>query len=357
MIPSKKFILPFVIAGLLTACKKDNDPVIVVPPSSGAQVQLNGLIGNESGSAAGNSVFLDLSTTKTKLAPRINWDLGFYCGPDFRVILNNSTSAGAKVLSQNDLVAVGAADTVGLTLAVNQLNPQPADFNYFDEISGNISGTIIPLVSATDASNQVIIVNRGTGGAIASRPWIKLRVLRNSNGGYSLQYARITETGFTTIQIPKDDDYHFKFVSFDNGVIDVQPEKEKWDLVWGYSVYQANFGSGMVPYNFSDLIIVNHLAGVQVKEKIYADASVAAAAYTAFNRDSVNSASFITGRWTIGSNWRTASPTPGASGVKKDRFYVVKDPAGNVYKLKCLSFHPDEGGTRGRPEFRYELIP
>jgi len=356
MIGSQKIILGVCITSLFTACKKDTDPLIIIQPTSGAQVQFDGLIGSEPGSAAGNTVFLDLSTSKTTAVARASWDLGFYSGADFRVVLNNSTSAGAKVLAKNDLNTVGAADTMGLSLSVNQLNPQPTDMVYFDDIGGNINITVIPAISATDASNNVVIVNRGNGGGIAARPWIKLRVLRNTSGGYTVQYAGITETSFRTLQVSKDAAYHFRFVSFETGIIPVQPEKDKWDLAWGYSVFQTNFGAGLVPYNFSDLIMVNHLSGVHVKEKIYADASTAAAAYSAFNRDSVNNTTLVAGRWTIGSNWRTASPTPGASGTKKDRFYIIKDPAGNVYKLKCLSFHSDEGGTRGRPEFKYELI-
>ncbi|MBC7872684.1 MAG: HmuY family protein [Ferruginibacter sp.] len=353
---SKKIILMTVLAAQFAACKKDTDPVIIVKPSNGAQIQFNGLAGAEPGSAAGNLVFLDFSSNKTTTVARASWDLGFYCGSDFRVILNNTTGAGAKVLAKNDLTTVTFADTTGLTLAVNQFNPQPSELAYFDDIAGSISATAIPAVSATAALNNVVIVNRGTAGSIAPRPWIKLRVLRNTSGGYTLQYAGITETTFRTLQVPKDGAWHFTFVSFDNGLVEVQPEKEKWDLVWSYSVFQTNFGAGLVPYNFSDLIAVNHLSGVQVKENIYADAAIATAAYTAFNRDSVNNTTLATGRWTMGSNWRSASPTPGLSGVKKDRFYIIKDPAGNVYKLKCLSFHADDGGTRGKPEFKYELI-
>lgn len=353
---NKTLAIAISVVAVFTSCKKDKDPIIVIPPSTGAQVQLNGLIGSEPGSAAGNSVFLDLSANTTTAVARRSWDLGFYSGSDFRVILNNTTSAGAKVLSKNDLTAVGASDTVGLTLSTDQFNPLPEQLAYFDDISGNLAGTVIPAISATDAANNVIIVNRGTGGSIAARPWIKMRALRNPSGGYTLQYARITETTFRTIQIPKDPGFHFKFVSFDNGLVEVQPEKDKWDIEWGYSVYQTNFGAGLVPYNFSDLIVVNYLAGVKAKEKIYADAATASAAYAAFNRDSVFNTTFVLGRWTIGSSWRTASPTPGASGVKKDRFYVIQDASGNTYKLKCLSFHPDEGGVRGKPEFKYELI-
>ncbi len=350
----QKLLLATIAASTFMACKKDTDPIIVISPSTGAQVQFNGLIGSEAGSAAGNSVYLDLSADKTTAIARASWDLGFYCGSDFRVILNNTSSAGIKVLAKNDLTAVGAADTIGLTLSVNQLNPQPSDLVYFDDASGDPALTARPAVSATDASTNVIILPRGTGGRSAARPWIKLRVLRNVAGGYTVQYAGITETTFRTLQVTKDPAYHFKFVSFDNGIVDAQPEKQSWDLVWSYSVFQTNFGGGNVPYNFSDLIAVNQLSGVTVKEKIYADATTAAAAYNAFNRDSVNNTSLVAGRWTIGSSWRSTQP---ATGARIDRFYIIKDAEGNYYKFKCLAMGVGtDGGTRGKPDFKYSLI-
>jgi len=224
----------------------------------------------------------------------------------------------------------------------------------FDNVAGDLTRTVIPAVSATDADNKVIVLNRGTGGGIAARPWIKLRVLRSTGGGYSLLYAGIQETTYKTLQISKDAAYHFKFISFESGIADVQPEKERWDLVWSYSVFETNFGAGQVPYNFSDLIAVNHLSGVTVAQKVYADAATAAAAFTAFNKDSVANITLVNNRWGIGSSWRSTQP---ATGARLDRFYIIKDPAGNYYKFKCLAMGiGTDGGTRGKPEFKYILI-
>ena len=348
----QKIILFALATTTFTACKKDTDPVFIIAPSTGAAIQLNGLVGSEAGSAAGNSVFIDLSAGKTTAVARAGWDLGFYCGSDFRVVLNNFTAAGAKVLAKNDLALVNETDTIGLTLATSQTNPLPAQLAYFDDISGDLTKTIIPEIALTDADNKVIILNRGTGGGIAARAWVKLRVLRNA-GGYTLQYAGIKETTFKTLQIPKDAIYHFRLVSFENGITDAQPEKERWDLVWSYSLFQTNFGVGLVPYNFSDLISVNYLSGVTVAQKKYADATTAAAAFTAFNKDSVASTTMLSGRWTIGSNWRSTQP---ATGARTDRFYIIKDANGNYYKLKCLAMGVGDGGTRGKPQFSYSLI-
>jgi hypothetical protein len=156
------------------------------------------------------------------------------------------------------------------------------------------------------------------------------------------------------MQVSKDAAYHFKFISFESGLVNAQPEKDKWDIVWTYSVFQTDFGGGMVPYNFADLIAVNNLSGVSVAQKVYASADAASAAFTAFNKDSVQNTTLAVNRWAIGSAWRSTQP---ATGARLDRFYIIKDGSGNYYKLKCLAMGVGtDGGTRGKPEFKYQLI-
>lgn len=317
-----------------------------------ANYVLSGLAGSESGASAGNSVFVDMSNNAQTPLLRTGWDLGFLNTADFRVVLNNTVSAGAKVLDKNDLAAVVAADTVGLTLSVNQMAPAPTDFNYFDDIDGDITKTVIPAVSATAADNKVIIINRGTGGGTPARAWKKIRVLRNASGGYTVQYANITDATFQTVDIAKDEAYNFKLFSFDNGAVSAgEPKKKEWDIQWTYSVFKTDFGGGSVPYNFSDLVNINYLAGVQVAKVL-----TSAVTYDAYAESNIATSTFTSGRWDIGSGWRTA--TSGASpSVLKDQFYVIKDPNGNYYKLKFISFHAaTDGGVRGKPVIEYKLV-
>ncbi len=336
------------------SCKKDTDPILTISTGS-EKIQLNGLAENELPNAApSKSVYLDFSTEKTTPVLRSSWDIGLYTGADFRAILNITAVAGAKVTNKFDLNLVGAADTVGLSLNTSQFNPLPIDLTYFDNVNGDLTRTVIPAISATPSLNPVIIVNRGTGGNIAPRAWVKMRIQRTTNG-YSIQYAGIQETTYKTVNVTKNEEYNFQFVSFDNGIVSVEPEKLAWDIMWSYSMYQANFGAGLVPYNFSDMISVNYLAGVQVLEKRYVDATTATNAFNAFNKDSVATNPTLVGRWTIASSWRSTQP---AIGARQDRFYLLKDPSGNYYKLKCLAMGVGaDGGTRGKPEFKYALIP
>jgi hypothetical protein len=349
MIKLKGINIIIVAVLLLASCKKDVDPIIVVPTSSGSDVQLNGLVATEAGSSAGNTVFIDFSEDKQTSIERKSWDLGFYCGNDFRVILNNTTAATAKATAKTDMALVGSADTVGLNkLAIGF---DAAAFLLVDNVLGDLSKTVINAISPTDADNKVYIINRGVGGGIAARDWYKVRILRNATAGYKLQYAKLTATTFTAIDIAKDDEFNFKYISFDGGAVAAEPAKVLWDIKWSYNLYQTTFGTDVIPFTFSDFIHINKFGGVQAAEIITTAPN--AVSYDNFTKANVASLTFSSALDVIGGNWRSTQP---ATGARLDRFYVVKDPLGNFYKVKFLAMGLNDGGTRGKPQLRYKLL-
>jgi len=330
----------------ISSCKKD-EVIPVIPPSDGKEVTLNLLAGSEAtGDKALNSAFIDFSSDEITISGRADWDLAFYSGSDFRVTLNYKTAALTTAINKNDLTQVTGADTIGLPLS---LTYSAADFAKIDSITGDLAYTRIP-VNATASDNKVYIIQRGTGAGITARPWYKVRVLRNGQGGYTLQYARITETTFKTIEITKDAQYNFQFVSFDNGIVSVEPKKADWDIQYTAAFDKYPFGDGFIPYFFSDFVLINYLGGTQVSEVLTADHP-----YTAITLTDATSLTYSGNRLAIADKWRTLTSVASPS-VLADRFYVIKDVAGNYYKLKFISFHDKEGGTRGKPEIEYKLI-
>jgi hypothetical protein len=351
-----KFLTLLCFAIAFMACKKDSNPIVEVLPSDGSTIKLNGLIGAEAGPSAGNSVFVDFSKDKQTSVARANWDLGFYSGSDFRVILNHTVGAAAMELTKTDLTQVTAADTTEIatknTLALGQ---GTGSFTNIDPVDGNattyLAGTVIKAVSATDSENKVYILNRGASGVAENRGWQKIRIIR-SGSGYTLQYAKINETTFKTITVTKDANYNFKYVSFVTGAVEVEPVKSDWDIEWTYATYKAGPAT---PYTFSDFVLINFVGGVTAAEVIYSGAAANnTIAYADFTEANLSKITFLGTREAIAGNWRITSGTP--IGVKTDRFYLVKDGAGNVYKLKFVSFHPSDSGVRGNPVIEYKLI-
>lgn len=308
--------------------------------STGSALQLEG---GEGGASAVKTVFVDLSANRQDSVARDRWDLGFYSGSAFRVIINNTTGASAIQVNKTDLAQVSSADINPDNL---KLGFGSGTFALYDDVSGDVTKTVIAEISAQASDNKVYVINRrgGSGTISAVEDLYKVRIIRKDNG-YTLQYAKINETTFKSLDVVKNDGYNFQYVSFDKGAVAVEPAKDHWDFQWGWSMYYT----GTTPYGFSDLVFINHLAGVQAAEVLTSTVS-----YEAFSESNLNAVTFSSSRNTIGSNWRVTSGGP--IGVKTDRFYLIKDAAGNVYKLKFISFHANDGGERGRPKLEYVLV-
>lgn len=316
--------------------------------SEGTAIQLNGIAGQEPGSSAANSVFLDLSSNVQTPVLRDSWDLGFYNDADFRVVINGTNGASVLMIDKTDINAVTAKDLVADSLAVGQ---GMGKLSLVDDAKGDLTKTPIKEVSATDTDNKVYVLNRkgGSAAVLPADQLYKVRILRKGTG-YTLQYAKLNETTSKTIDINKDAAYNFEFVSLEKGAtVDVEPMKARWDLKWGYSMYFTNFGSGLIPYGFSDLVFTNKLANVEAAEVL-----TSAVTYDAFGESNIAGVTFSKDADAIGSKWRVTSGGP--VGVKTDRFYVIKDSVGNVYKLRFLSFHADDSGVRGKPKLEYKLV-
>ncbi len=352
----KKLLILTGALSLLLACNKSEIEDIDVPKSTGSTIQVNGLVSNESGASAGNMVFIDFSKDLQIPLVRASWDLAFYCGNQNRVMINNTTSAMAVVVNKTDLDDVTAADVSGETFEVDITDPNPATFQKVDDLGGDLNKTVIPEITAT--ASKVIVIGRGTGGGTPRRDMVKAQFRLTESGGYEVKWSKIGENNYQTATIAKDEEYNFKYVSFDNGLLTTaEPGKFNWDIVWGSSIYETLNGSVMSAYIFSDMVAVNYLSGVTTVEKKYDNEAAATQAFDTYSLAEAQSETFDTYRWAIGANWRqTAAPGVTDAGVNKKRFYIVKDPQGNYYKLKFLSFTTEDGGTRGKPELKYELL-
>lgn len=304
-----------------------------------------------------NQVYVDLSSQTQKETKRDSWDLGFYGGNEFRVRINGAIFMGAAKLDATDINAVKEADVTALKDLIKTSAPNTAQ--YFDDPTGDITKTVITEVSDTEAENKVYLLKLGyeisteavevgdvkLSGAL--RGWKKIRILRSGND-YVLQHADVDATTFEEIIISKDNNFNFKFFSFNtNNIVDVEPNKEKWDLNFTVFTNVLDFGGGNLGgYGYSDYVVTNLKGGANsymVKTEDFT--------YKNFTVTNVNNDNFIADQRAIGSDWRNVFTKT----VKEDRFYVLKDTDGNLYKIRFNAL-TDDSGVRGNPKFEYALL-
>lgn len=333
-----------VIALTVTACKKTTEePIIVAPPSDGNTLTLSGKTAE---SNYANVVFADFSTDKQTAIDRKSWNIGFTSDGKFRVLLNASYQTTATATNKTDITGVTLADP-GTAVNLNHDITDPLTVSLVDYWDGDITKTAFAEVSATDAENKVYLLS--FEGSKDKDKWFKIKVTRNGSG-YKIQYARLGETAIKTLDISKNADYNLVFVSLENSkTVVVEPTKTNWDISWSYSTYNSGLGS---PYWFQDFITINNLGSVSAAKILTTTKS-----YTAFAEADLTGVNFSSARDVIGSSWRTSPGQTGVGGgVKTDTFYIVKDGAGNVYKLKFNSYISGDGGERGKPVIEYKLV-
>ncbi len=329
------------LAITFTSCKKDDEPVIVVPPSDGSTVTLEG---KTAVSAYANTVYADLSTDKQTAIDRKSWNIAFTSDSKFKVVLNAAYQSTAVATNKTDINAVTLADP-GTTVNLNHDIMDAKTVSLVDYWDGDITKTAFAEeISATEANNKVHLLS--FEGNKENDKWFKIKVTR-SGSGYKIQYARLGETTIKTLDVTKDANFNLRFVSLENNkIVNVEPEKDKWDISWGYSTYNSGLGS---PYWVQDLIMLNNFAGVQAAEVLNTSFT-----YAAFTEANIAGLTFSGTRDAIGSKWRSTQP---ATGARTDRFYVIKDAGGNVYKLKFVSMGVGgDGGERGKPVIEYKLV-
>lgn len=314
--------------------------------SQGARLTLEG---KTSESNYFNNVYADLSANTTKLSARKSWNLAFTNSSEFRVILNPAYQTTAAATTKSDINLVSLADTsttpdIYLSMA---LIGAPETMALVDDWNGDLNKTVFAQVSENSANNKVYLV-AFEGKNNPKSAWYKVKVDRSSNG-YKVQYAPINSTEIKTVEIAKNQNFNLSFLSFETGLTSAEPEKVNWDIQYGYST--SNSGLPVpAPYWFQDFVTINYLAGVEAAEVLTSTVS-----YENYTETHINTSTFLKTRDAIGSKWRNTSGA--AVGIKTDRFYVIKDPEGNIYKLKFVNAGlNNDGGERGKPVIEFKLV-
>lgn len=359
----------FCLTLAITGCKKDNVEFHYTPPYDGGIVTLQGIAGTELGENAANSVFMDLSKNIQNTITRRGWDLGFYTGPEFKVIINHSTGASAIALDKTDLLTVTREVDSNAVLATL---PFGKSLTTVDPVTGlfadYIANTAIKEIPQNAADSKVYLISRGTAGGLGGGTaltdditWMKVKITRLASG-YSITYGGLNDQVFRTTNIVKDASYNFKYLSFTNNAASAEPGKTEWDIEWTRSTYKmfATGSSGTeIPYSEPDFVLINSAAGVTAAQLIFSGSQAnSSVTYENFGPDDLKALTpdkFSAARDAIGNKWRNTTP-PAVIAVFTDRYYIIHDAQGNYYKLRFTKFNSSDGGSRGRPVVEYKLV-
>jgi hypothetical protein len=179
----------------------------------------------------------------------------------------------------------------------------------------------------------------------------KMRVLSGNNNGYKIEWAPLESTNtVTTVQLGKDTAYNYIYFSFNNGIVQPEPRKDTWDVVFTRYrplVFDTDHGI-YVPYVVSGVLLnPHHVYGAADSSRPFAAITLQTASDLAFTRC----------RDIIGYDWKSLNfKNPSALyTVNRGKSYVVQTRNDQLFKLRFLDFY-NSSGVRGNPLFEYSRL-
>ena len=360
------YIVIFLLSVISTSCIREDNTPVKIPAFDGGVLTLN----EKADPHEAEQIWIDLNTGKFTKTHRELWDLGFYCGDEFRVILNSSLVMSVGKIENAYNINTVNSQNIGNLKSLVQVGNFTDNSKYIDHPNGDITNQItgIDEINVNDNFNGVYLLNMGfkvstenpVPGSIYTageeRGWKKIRILRQATG-YKIQYADLDDTQHKEFIITKDSEYNYKFFSLlKNDYAEIQPKKKNWDLCFTVFTNLTLNPVNNLPtsYIYPDVILHNILGGVGAYEVVTTTGN-SSSAYTNFKKEDVDFSKFVfNDQRAIGSNWRTTTGTNGTE-VFSNKFYVLKNSDGFFFKLRFLRMK-DDNGYRGYPQFEYKAL-
>lgn len=264
---------------------------------------------------------------------KVIWDLGFETSADgYHVVLNAAKLMYAYPTGKTDLSAV--TDTSGIITN-----------HTWDEASGNLDSTAI---GDWRNSNEVYIIDRGYNELGQHRGYRKAVFQAVDASTYTLRFAKLDGTDDTTLTINKDAAYNFAFFSFNNGgeVLEVEPPKETWDLVFSQYTHIFYDEEPVIPYLVTGCLLNRNGTKAIMDNSISFENITFEYAQNKILSSNIN---------TIGYDWKEYNFDTGAYLVFPEMNYIIQDSDGFYYKLHFIDFY-DAQGQKGSPKFEFQRL-
>ncbi len=322
----------------LIACEKEDTPVTLPAPGS-----LQTAVANM-GLNYDDQVYFDFETGEKKSVPYRAYDLAFEASSNgFRVYLNTGKYMFVANTGANDMIL---ADSTG-----HEWKTDPD--NLYDDSTA--FGTWAD--AAMQSTGNVYVVDRGRTEHFGSARWRKLQLVSVNSVEYRIRYSLYDNTQLAEFTIPKNSNYSLMYFSFENGgkMVDVAPEKNKWDLV--FTKYTHTYLSEPVTSPFRYYIVsgalLNRWSGDE-NAIVKQDSTPGYRPFESITSAHIGDFNYTKNAGEIGFEWKEYDFSLGYI-IYTDRFYMLKDIQGYYYKLRFLDFY-DSQGNKGAASFEYQRL-
>jgi predicted transcriptional regulator len=292
-----------------------------------------------------NQLWFDFESQKEYTNAFGQWDLGFSCNGEPKIILcagKHSNYSVAKVLNVpfNDIHV----------LDLKKLNWE------FDSPCGDADSLAFKNCFVkqpqgySGLSNETYIIDLGTDTSYTKR-YIKMKIHTVRGGVYEIQWGFVFEPGeFYLTKIYTNTSYNYAYFSFfTKDLVKNEPvENNMWDIV--FTTYKETIpddNGKMYPYIIRGALINDQKLSVcQIDNGI---------AFEDCNLDYASKQSYNKKLDEIGYDWKQYSQSAGKYTIVPNRYYLLKTKNGNIFKMRFVDFYDDQG-RKGFPKLAWQIL-
>jgi hypothetical protein len=192
-------------------------------------------------------------------------------------------------------------------------------------------------------TNHVYIIDRGYNELGIHQGFRKIQFLNVDATKYQVKFAQLNGTNEVTLDINKNDDYNYSFLSFTtSNTLLIEPKKDNWDIV--FTQYTYTFMNPYHPYLVSGCLLnSNNTKAITDSITTFANISNASIPNYTFS-DDINE---------IGYRWKEFDGTNYT--VNINRNFLIHSKEGYYYKIHFIDFYNDSG-EKGYPKFEYQKL-
>lgn len=314
--------LIFVISGL-SSCFKGDEPVTLPAPGDQELFQV------AQGPDYARQEYFDMQTQDTLGSQHDVWDLCFEAGiTGWHIWLNGGNLALIANMNTQDFDAI--TDTAGASWK-------------WDESSWNPDSTA---VGDWRDVRMVYILDRGYQKTPADR-FRKIIFQSVDDANYEIQYSNLDGSNQSIVQISKNSQYSYIYFTLDNGgnVLDIEPDKQHWDLLFTRYRYIFYDQHPPLPYLVTG-VLINPETAVAVDSSML---------FSAIDYQKASTLTYSNERDIIGWNWKHFDFTSGLYVVHSNVNYIIRDMEGVYWKLHFVDFYNDQG-EKGYPQFEFQRL-
>ena len=265
------------------------------------------------------------------------WQLGFECGSDgWHIITNSGDNWFLYNTGQNDINYTGK-----IPAGLYGLYDVPSEYPDSTAVGDWLSN---PQDGFTSKKNVYLL---GRLGGLDYTDIRKIVFLEVDSQQYSFYYKEENNGYSDTINIPKTDSSSFIYYSFTKKkVLNLEPDKTSWDIVFGPYFDLATLFNQTIPYLVRG-VMLNTWQTTAVIDSVDD--------YYAISFETIANFELKPQRDAIGYRWKDVVVNQGSGSsdysINMKYNYLIRTSSGNYYKLRFLDYML--GSDSGYPQFEF----